>query len=128
MWSRIGDIGKRVEETSSEFAGRFALRSLKKNYLPWLIEYLDGLGRDNLTFAVEDGITLWQIIPEAWREMAVRDRSPRSHLADRLDPMEAGTVIFESLIEERPDYATILSKEWVIRSCEDYRRSRHGGR
>ena len=128
MWSRLADFSNRVGKAGAGFAGEFALRSLKRNYLPWLIEYLDGLGKDNLVFAVGKGITLWQIIPEEWRRRAIDDKSRFSAFSDNLEPSEAGVVIFEALVEERPDYATIVSKEWLVCSCEDYRRSRHGGK
>ena len=128
MWSRLADFSSRVEKAGAGFAGEFALRSLKRNYLPWLIEYLDGLGKENLVFAVEEGITLWQIIPEEWRQRAIKDTSRFSAFSDRLDPSEAGSVVFEALAGERPDYATIVTREWLVRSCEDYRRSRCGGK
>lgn len=126
MWSRIRDFGVNLGAAGEELASGFSRRALKRNYLPWLIEYLDGLGRENVAFAVADGLTLWAVIPEEWRRKALRDHGPLSRLGDRIDPQAAGAMIFEALVEERPDYATIVTREWFIRSFEDYRRSRHG--
>ena len=127
MWSRIRDIGVNLGKAGDELAAGFSRRALRKNYLPWLIEYLDGLGRENIAYAVSNRITLWEIIPEEWRRKALGDRGPLSRLGDRIDPQEAGDMIFEALVEERQDYGTIVTREWFVRSLDDYRRSRRGG-
>ncbi|RLC72495.1 MAG: hypothetical protein DRI26_02805 [Chloroflexi bacterium] len=108
----------------TRYGREFARASLKRNYLPYALRYLDGLGKDNIKFAVRKNITIWELLPDGWKRRAIEDNSIFSRLAANLEPNEVADMVYDVLVEVRPDYAKIITKEWLARSFEAYKRAK----
>ena len=118
-----------LQEFLAEFSKEYAVRQLRGKRLPplgnrtpleFLIAFLDGLGKENLEFAVREGITLWDLMPQEWKGRARQDNSFWSRFARSFDAEEAGKLLYEAIVQERPEYAEILSQDWLAEAVRAY--------
>jgi hypothetical protein len=123
-----------LREFAIEFAKEYIPREVKrqlrmrrmdqldgKTPLDLLIEFLEGIGQENLRFAVESGITLWDMIPPDFRELAHNDNSRISSILRSLPEDLVGIGVYEAIREERPELAEVITLDWLAESFRKYK-------
>ena len=121
-----------LQEFSREYIPREVKRELKtrridqldgKTPLDLLIEFLEGVGRENLEFAVKSGITLWDMIPAEFRGLAQDNNSRISNILRSFPEDLVGKGTYEAIREERPELAEIITPEWLAEAFRKYKHS-----
>lgn len=88
-----------------------------------LIAYLDGLGKDRVRYAVEEGIPLSSVTGPIGSILAgnADPNDVKMKTAMAVPSGRAAKIVHESLSKYRPDWGRVVTVGWLMDSIERYR-------